>query len=106
MERLRLAVNAIGYEVPSFPLTVLEGLQNVSLKFSPVDLDVECITRFSVGRPFAEAYAESATVRHHQYEDTHWRVLAYDDLITSKVRAGRPKDLLDIHELRRIRGEL
>lgn len=32
-----------------------------------------------------------------------WRVISYEDLIDSKIKAGRPKDLLDIQELQRIR---
>ncbi|MBK9537283.1 MAG: hypothetical protein KA175_13135 [Flavobacteriales bacterium] len=34
----------------------------------------------------------------------HYRVLNYDDLIESKLRSARPKDLLDVQELRRKRG--
>ena len=103
LERLRLTINDLGYEVPELPPTVKDGLQNVSLKFSPVDLDVECITRFSVGRSFAEAHDSSIRVTHPVHADTFWRVLAYEDLVTSKVKAGRPKDLLDIAELTRLR---
>jgi len=29
-------------------------------------------------------------------------VLSLDDLITSKLKAGRPKDLLDVHQLRQL----
>jgi hypothetical protein len=33
-----------------------------------------------------------------------WRVLNFDDLVTSKIKSARPKDLLDIQELIRIRN--
>ena len=102
LENLRLAVNDIGYDIEKFPPAIHDGLQNVSLKFSPVDLDVELITRFSVNRPFAEAYAQSIRVEGKGPQGHHWRVLAFEDLVTSKVKAGRPKDLLDIQELRRL----
>lgn len=36
-------------------------------------------------------------------EDFKYRILAYDDLITNKIKSGRPKDLLDVQELQRIR---
>lgn len=28
-----------------------------------------------------------------------WNVLSYEDLITSKIKSSRPKDLLDIQQL-------
>jgi hypothetical protein len=31
-----------------------------------------------------------------------WNVLSVDDLITSKIKSGRTKDLLDIEELKKI----
>ena len=84
------------------PPAVHEGLQNISLKCSPDDLDIELITRFFVNRPFDEAYADGIRVQGLGSEDHYWRVMSLDDLVTSKVKAGRPKDLLDIQELRRL----
>ena len=105
LERLLLALNDFGYDLAELPGAVHSGLQNVSLKFSPVDLDVELITRFEVSRPFEEAYGDSVVVQGEGPPLHRWRVLAYDDLIVSKTKAARPKDLLDVHELERIRGE-
>jgi hypothetical protein len=34
-----------------------------------------------------------------------WRVLNYEDLILSKIKSGRPKDLLDIQELQKIKNQ-
>jgi hypothetical protein len=31
-----------------------------------------------------------------------WSVLSFEDLITSKIKANRPKDLLDIIQLKEI----
>jgi len=31
-----------------------------------------------------------------------WNIISFEDLINSKVKSGRPKDLLDIKELQRI----
>lgn len=105
LERLRSALRDLGYDLDAFPPSVSSGLQNVSLKFSPDDLDVELITRFDVSRPFGKAYEASTEVQGEGPALHRWRVLAYGDLVTSKLKAGRPKDLLDIHELRRVRGE-
>jgi hypothetical protein len=33
------------------------------------------------------------------------RILSFEDLITSKVKANRPKDLLDIQQLREINSK-
>ena len=101
---MRLTLNDLGYELEALPEDVHAGLQDVSLKFSPVDLDVELITRFDVSRPFSAAYGDSVRVQGAGPSLHRWRVLAFDDLVTSKAKAARPKDLLDIHELRRIRG--
>ena len=103
LTKLIEALRIIGYELDRFPSVVEEGLRNVSLKFSPHDLDVELITRFDVGKSFDEAYASSIRVTRPDSPLHYWQVLAYDDLVTSKVKAGRPKDLLDIQELQRIR---
>jgi len=105
LDNLRTALKEIRLELEKFPTSVLEGLQNISLKFSPTDLDVELITRFSVNKTFQEAYADSIKVQPGEDTQVYWMVMAFDDLIFSKEKAGRPKDLLDIIELKRIRSE-
>jgi len=105
LEALTSTLNALGFEFGEIPKSVKEGEQNISLKFSPVDLDVELITQFSVNRTFDEAYADSHIVQGQGSENYYWRVLSYEDLVISKVKAGRPKDLLDIQELKRLRKE-
>jgi len=105
LKNLIKALQSIGFKVNQFPVSVHDGEQNVSLKFSPVDLDVELITRFSVNRSFAEAYESSQVVEGQGSKNHRWNVLSYEDLVISKVKAGRPKDLLDIQELKRIRKE-
>ncbi len=104
LKNLGNALRDIGLELDEFPASVLEGFQNISLKFSPTDLDVELITRFSVNKAYQEAYANSIFVQPGDDPLVYWRVLAYEDLIVSKEKAGRPKDVLDILELKRIQG--
>lgn len=102
LEKLLAAFKEMGYEIDDFPISVREQNQNISIKFSPDDLDVELITRFDVGKSFDEAYRDSREITIDGLKILKYHVLSLEDLITSKVKAGRPKDLLDILELKRI----
>lgn len=51
--KLVLAFNEMGYEIEDFPSSVKNQEQNISIKFSPEDLDLELITNFPVNKPFA-----------------------------------------------------
>jgi hypothetical protein len=90
---------AMDYEIEDFPPEVKNQMQNISLKFSPQSLNIELITRFSVNKSFEQAYLESELVEIDGVEFFKWRVLSLNDLITSKIKSGRPKDLLDIQQL-------
>jgi len=90
------------YDIDDFPEDVKKQLQNISVKFSPVSLDLELITNFSVNKSFEEAYASSVVATSPLNPELNWRVLNLEDLITSKIKAGRPKDLLDIQTLKEI----
>jgi hypothetical protein len=81
----------------------MDGKQNISLKFSTVQIEIELITRFSINKTFKEAFSESEIVELKDNQKVfRWRVLSLDDLIMSKIKSGRPKDLLDIQELKKI----
>jgi hypothetical protein len=92
----------MGYEIDSFPDAVHRQETNISVKFSPIDINLELITRFEIGKSFDQAYAESEKVELKKNTVLRWRVLHYNDLIESKRRAARPKDLLDILQLKEI----
>ena len=92
----------MGYDIEDFPMEVKNQMQNISLKFSPQSLNIELITRFSVNKTFEEAFLESELVEIKEIEFLKWRVLSLEDLITSKIKEGRPKDLLDVQQLREI----
>lgn len=94
--------NEMGYKLEKFPSQVLNKMQNISIKFSPYDLDLELITKFSVTKSFEEAYnsIEEEVIREEKL--LKWKVLSYVDFITSKIKSSRPKDLLDIQELKNI----
>jgi hypothetical protein len=101
-KKLVLVFNEMGYDIDDFPLDVKEQKQNISIKFSPLDLDLELITKFSVNKTFEEAYRDSVVSEVNKNSFFCWRVLSLEDLITSKVKANRPKDLLDVQQLREI----
>jgi len=92
----------MGYEITDFPESVKQQQQNISIKFSSESFYLELITNFSVNKPFSVAYAESIDTFLQHNPLVKWKVLSLDDLIISKVKAGRPKDLLDIHQLHQI----
>ena len=93
----------MGYEIDSFPLAVQNQEQNISVKFSPEALNLELITKFSLNKSFDEAYESAEVAEVKGISIYNWRVIKYSDLIESKKRAARPKDLLDIRELERIK---
>lgn len=48
---------------------------------------------------FEEAFNDSEVVIVNENPFLRWNVLSLDDLITSKIKASRPKDLLDVQQL-------
>jgi hypothetical protein len=102
LDRLLNVFHKMGFDLKEIPSPVKKGEQNISLKFSPVGLYVELITQFSVNKPFDEAYKEGEIAELKVGSIVRWRVLSYEDLITSKIKSNRPKDILDIQELQRI----
>lgn len=103
--KLILVFNEMGYEIDDFPEKVKKQEQNISIKFSPIDLDLELITRFSINKTFEDAYNESEEVVVKEKPFLRWNVLSLEDLITSKIKANRPKDLLDVQQLREINNK-
>ncbi|MBA3985562.1 MAG: nucleotidyltransferase [Flavobacteriales bacterium] len=102
-DKLLVVFQNLKYEINEFPQSVMDGKQNISLKFSTVQIEIELITRFSINKTFKEAFSESEIVELKDNQKVfRWRVLSLDDLIMSKIKSGRPKDLLDIQELKKI----
>ncbi|WP_205623561.1 hypothetical protein [Anditalea andensis] len=90
------------YEIEKFPSQVENKEQNISIKFSPADLNLQLITNFHISKSFEEAFNESKIVHINKKKIYKWRVLNLADLIESKRRSARPKDLLDIEQLKEI----
>jgi len=104
-KNLVIVFNKMGYEITDFPSDVKQQLKNISVKFSPSNVELELITKFSSTKPFDEAYIKSEIAIVNGKEFLKWNVLSYDDLIDSKIKSNRPKDLLDISQLQKIREE-
>lgn len=102
LDKLVAVFKEMGYDISKFPKKVSQQLQNISIKFSPAQLELELITKFSINKTFDEAYLESEEVEIIGLNFMRWRVLSYNDLITSKIKSNRPKDLLDIQQLQKI----
>ena len=105
LERLRKAMLKLGYDVEKWPDEVHSGLQNISIKVSP-DFRLELITNFDVNELFSSAYSKALESTYNSGKAiVNYKVLSYKQLKVSKIKAGRPKDLLDIQELERIRNK-
>ena len=93
------------YEINELPLPVLKSEQNISINISP-EQELELITRFNPGKSFEECYQNSRTSEiTYKGQTLNYQVLGFDELISSKVKAARAKDLLDIQELKRLKNQ-
>ena len=101
LKNLLLVVNDLGYQLDDFPEQVKNQEQNISIKFTPTDYDLELITFFSSEINFQEAWNQSEKSL-LEGQILH-RVLSFQHLVQSKLKSQRPKDLLDVQELMRIR---
>jgi hypothetical protein len=104
LNQLKKALTEMGYAFDDFPEEVKQAEQNISIKISPMQ-EIELITRFNPGKTFDEAFASAEITMLNGLEVAKYRVLSYEDLINSKVKSNRPKDLLDIQQLKQLRGE-
>lgn len=105
LKRLVAVFKEMNYDIEDFPEEVKNQEQNISIKFSPADLNLELITRFSINKPFDRAFEDAEKVEINGENLLRWNVLGYEDLITSKIKAGRPKDLLDIQQLEQLKDK-
>lgn len=101
LKKVLLVVNDLGHQLDDFPEEVKNREQNISIKFTPSDYDLELITFFSSEITFEEAWAKSE--KSEIEGQVLYKVLSYEHLIESKLKSQRPKDLLDVQELIRIK---
>lgn len=103
-DKLLWVLQKLGYDIEQLPPAVLQQEQNVSINISP-EQDLELITNFNPGKSF-DACLKNAPEASLSYQgkEVFYKVLGFEELIDSKVKSGRPKDLLDIQELQRIKN--
>ena len=92
IERLKKTLIEMDFEIESFPQEVLNGEQNISIKISPIS-EIEFITNFNPNCSFEEAYSRKNDIVN---ENLVYPIISIGDLISSKIKSQRPKDLLDI----------
>ncbi len=105
LKKLVVVFQEMGYEIEDFPTEVKEQKQNISIKFSPLDLNLQLVTKFLTSTTFQKAYENSVEAEIKRQSILKWKVLSLDDLIESKLKAQRPKDLLDVQELQKIHNK-
>jgi predicted nucleotidyltransferase component of viral defense system len=102
LKNLANALKQLGYDFEAFPDEVIEQKQNISIHISPV-FKIELITYLNFGLSFQQVWEKSVESRIEKQKAIKLRVLSFEDLITSKLKAGRPKDMYDVLSLREIK---
>lgn len=95
------AVIQLGFP-PEIQLQNFVTGESIMLRLSDNAFRVDLLTKLNIKKNFSEAFKDSESVT-MPYGNIFF--LGYTDLIDEKLRAKRPKDLLDVEQLRIIRGE-
>ena len=101
LDKLKKVLEKLNYKFDEFPRAIYEQKQNISIHISPV-FKIELITYLNFGVSFSEAYEKSDVTFLNDQKFLELHILSYDDLIESKLKAGRPKDYYDVLSLREI----
>lgn len=91
----------LGYSIDELPEKVTQGEQNISIKISP-NQEIEIITKFNPNKNFDACLSESSEMKVKDLSFKKMKVIGLNDLISSKAKSKRTKDMLDIIELKRI----
>ena len=84
LKNLITVFQKMGYDIDDFPENIKKNQQNISIKFSPLDLNLELTTNFNINKTFQEAFANSELVVIEEKNILKWSVLSLDDLIQVK----------------------
>ena len=101
LDRFKKSVISLGFPEETHLHNFLSG-QSIMLRLTDDAFRIDVLTKLNIRKGFDKAFetAEDVTV---PYGKIYF--LGYADLIDEKSRAKRPKDLIDIKQLREIRGE-
>ena len=101
LDQLKTALVSLGFPKEDHLRSFIEG-SSIMLRLTDDAFRIDLLTKLNIPKDFNNAFdaAEVVTV---PYGKIYF--LGYTDLIDKKSRAKRPKDLIDINQLREIRGE-
>lgn len=99
--KILIVLQKLGYGTQSIPKEVIDGKRNISIKISP-EQEIEMITQFNPNKTFDEAYTKANEMKVGGNSIKKMKVINLEDLITSKAKSRRTKDMLDIIELKRL----
>ncbi len=99
--RFRLAVLNLGFEDAEQLKNFIQG-ESIMLRLTDRAFRIDLLTKLNIKKSFDEAFKAAEPVD-MPYGKIYF--IGYADLIDEKLRARRPKDFLDVQQLRLIRGE-
>lgn len=99
---IRLAILGLGFPDQKELLDFING-ESIMLRLSDDSFRVDLLKKLNIKKNFSEAYP-SCEVVSVPYGNVYF--ISYDDLIDEKIRAKRPKDIVDVQELRKIKGDV
>jgi hypothetical protein len=98
---LNKAILNLGFPEESHLTSFVSG-ESIMLRLSDNEFRVDLLTKLNIRKEFDVAF-ETAERVNMPYGEIYF--LGYEDLIDEKIRTKRPKDLLDVEQLRKIRGD-
>jgi hypothetical protein len=100
--RLEDAIAAMGFAKAEQLNNFIAG-KSIMLRIADGDFRIDLLTKLNIKKTFSEAYthAEGIVVSYGKIF-----FISYPDLIDEKIRSKRPKDLIDVEQLRKIRNDV
>lgn len=101
LESLRKSVTALGYE-SSETLEAFLSKKAILLRMMDKNYKVDFLQKINIKKSFSDCYAD-AEFSKTPFGNIHF--ISYHDLLEEKILTHRPKDLLDVKELKLLRNE-
>jgi hypothetical protein len=101
LDQLKGALVSLGFPEEDHLRDFIDG-RSIMLRLTDDAFRIDLLTKLNIKKDFTKAF-ETAEIVTVPYGEIYF--LGYPDLIDEKSRAKRPKDLIDINQLREIRGE-
>lgn len=99
LSKLYGSLDSLGFLIDSDAKKAIQSGELV--QFSDAHQTVEILFRINIDKTFQEIY-KSAQISN--FGNVEVPFIDFDDLIMEKLKSKRPKDLNDVHELKKIRG--